>query len=133
MTRTFKSLICAASLLLITGSASAGDTFTATFNYDNSISAAANLEAFQDTASSACRDEMTRAGFRITEGRREMKRCETELMKSAVRSTKSRALVASYAARTVNAVYKPKSSVAAQTAKNVLKGKRAQTVKMASN
>ncbi|WP_371397094.1 hypothetical protein [Fretibacter rubidus] len=133
MTRTFKIALTAAAFITVAGSATAGDTFTATFNYDNTISASANLENFQTTATDACREEMTRAGFRITEGRREMRQCEQELMKSAVRSTKSRALVASYAARTVNAVYKPKPSVAAQTAKNLIKASRKDTVKMASN
>jgi hypothetical protein len=133
MTRTFKTILAAAAALTITGSASAGDTFTATFNYDNTLSASANLEGFKQTAATACRAEMNRAGFRITEGRREMKACEKQLMKSAIRSTKSRALMASYAASTVNAVYKPKPSVAAQTAKTILKNRRNTIVKVASN
>lgn len=133
MTRTFKTALTAAAFITLVGSAAAGDTFTATFNYDNTLSASANLESFQKTAATACREEMTRAGFRITEGRHEMRQCEQDLMKSAERSTKSRALVASYAAHTVNAIYKPKPSVATQTAKSLIKASRKDTVKMASN
>lgn len=133
MTRTFKTTLATIVLITFAGSASAGDTFNTAFHYDNTLSASANLEAFENTATKSCRAEMARAGYRITEGRREMKMCEKQLLKSAVRSTKSRALIASYAASTVNAVYKPKPSVAAQTAKTVLKSRRNKIVKMASN
>lgn len=133
MTHTLKTALGTLALITVAGTASAGDTFNASFHYDNTLSASANLEIFENTATQACRAEMSRVGFRITEGRREMQACEKQLLKSAVRRTKSRSLMASYAASTVNAVYKPKPSVATHTAKAVLKNGRDTFVKLASN
>lgn len=129
MTRTTKLLMITAALITANGAtAYAGDTFQASFAYDATAQTSVNLERFEATAQKICNAEMSRAGFRSTEGRFERRQCEADLLARAVKSTKSRSLIAGLAARSVDTLYTPKRSTLA-----LLKTKRSEVVQVASN
>lgn len=131
MTRTLKTLFpAAAALAMIVAIPTAGNanTFEARFDYDSAAPASVTLEIFDAKAKEICDAEMRRAGFRPTEGRFERRKCQDDLIKRAVKQSKSRALIASFAARSVNTIYKPKPSTLA-----LLKTKRSDVVKVASH
>lgn len=131
MTRSIKILFPAAVvLIMVSGIPTTGNanTFEARFNYDATAPAFVTLETFDATAQKICDNEMRRAGFRATEGRFERRKCQDDLMKRVVKHSKSRALIAGFAVRSVNTIYKPKPSTLA-----LLKTKRRDVVKVASN
>lgn len=93
----FKTLIIAtAAIISIAGTASAGEpTFQASFTIDKSASTDMQYASFQATAKASCKDEAIRAGYRATESNSwEREKCERQLIKRAVKATKSKSLIA---------------------------------------
>lgn len=93
----FKTLIIAtAAILSITGTASAAEpVFQTSFTLDKSASPEAQYENFVKTAKASCAAEAHRAGYRVSETSSwEQRKCERQLVKSAVKASKSSALIA---------------------------------------
>lgn len=100
-TRTITAALASAAFIATAGAAHASDEFTATFNYDASATAVQNLENFQTTASMVCAEQLLAAGFRKTDSVSfKQRKCERQLVKKAVKATRSDALALVYAAKT---------------------------------
>ncbi len=82
MTRSFTLIVLGLGSLALAGAASA-DTFKATFNYDASISAPANYDAFQRIARKACAMTPQEAGG-LGNKRKFEADCNARLMNDAV-------------------------------------------------
>ncbi len=93
----FKTLIIAtAAILSIAGTASAAEqTYQTTFTIDQSASPEVQYENFVKTAKASCAAEARRAGYRVSETSSwAQRKCERQLVKNAVKATKSKALIA---------------------------------------
>lgn len=130
MTQTLKKITAITVMMAaaVISTQSNANTFDAHFSYDAAAPASETLAKFDATAEKICNAEMSRAGFRATEGRFERRKCQDDLMARAVEQSKSRSLIAGFAARSVNTIYKPKRSTLA-----LLKTKRSTVMKVASN
>lgn len=99
MTRFTKTLIAATALIALAGNAHAGDTFSVSFNIDESASIEQNYKNFEIQAQQSCRSEIKR--FESTQGRlpaadsnRFRRSCKKELVEKAVAATKNTVLIA---------------------------------------
>lgn len=105
MTRFNKTVLTIAALTASIAAASttahAGDTFTASFNYDKSASAEVNLNTFKTAAVAACKQQAIEAGFRKTDSTNYLvRKCQRQLLKKAVKGTNDRVLMSLYQADT---------------------------------
>ena len=92
-----KIAITSAIIFGASTAAQASDTFTVRFHYDTNISASDNLQKFEAKAENICGAQMDREGYRRTESRFQRRKCQSKLLKQAVRATKNDALTLVYA------------------------------------
>jgi len=98
MTRFTNTALTITALIAASATAAhASDTFQASFSYDKAAPVEVTLENFKKSASAVCKQQLTEAGFRKTEGTSfKQRKCERELVKNAVKGTNDRVLMSLY-------------------------------------
>ncbi|MEL6386193.1 MAG: hypothetical protein AAFR00_02480 [Pseudomonadota bacterium] len=99
MKNLIKTVFAGAALIAAAGTASATESFEATFAYNPNATFEETYKDFERTARSACRIDLRRAGGLVAK-RKVEKACRADLMNKVIDATESAALSAYHAQQT---------------------------------